>query len=157
MRIQRTTDYPDTSTTLDYPDEKKIQQTRQKQKNNNGRSGYKIQSTTDNPGFKQQRTIRMNKKKQRTMWIQKTTTDNPGYKEQERTIRIQKTTTTHDPNTKSDNNARSGCKKTDDPDAQNNSGRSEYKEQPTIRDKKKTTGDPGNKINNERYRYNKRK
>jgi hypothetical protein len=32
MRIQRTTNYPDTSTSSDYPGEKKIQQTRQKQK-----------------------------------------------------------------------------------------------------------------------------
>jgi len=59
MRIQRTTNYPDTSTSSDYPGEKNIQQTRQKQKktttadhdtrynqqrtsrdlNNNGRSG----------------------------------------------------------------------------------------------------------------------
>ena len=49
MRIQRTTNYPDTSTSSDYPGEKKIQQTRQKKKQqrqimiqdtiNNGQAG----------------------------------------------------------------------------------------------------------------------
>jgi hypothetical protein len=46
----------------------------------------------------------------------------PGYKKQQRTIRMQKKK-----------------QKTNDPDAQNNSGRSEYKEQPTIRDIKTHT------------------
>lgn len=112
MRIQRTTNYPDTSTSSDYPGEKKIQQTRQKRKktttadhdtrynqqrtsrdlNNNGRSGWKKKQNNGRCGYK------------------KTTTDNPGYKEQKRTIRIQKATTTHDPDTKN-NNARSGCTK----------------------------------------------
>jgi hypothetical protein len=55
-----------------------------------------------------------------------------GYKkQQQRTTRIQKTTT-HDPDTKKTTT-------TGDPDAQNNSGRSEYKEQPTIRDIKTHT------------------
>jgi len=60
---------------------------------------------------KQQLTIRDTKNKNARL----------GYKkQQQRTTRIQKTTT-------------------HDPDAQNNSGRSEYKEQPTIRDIKTHT------------------
>ena len=72
------------------------------------------------------------KKQQLTIRDAKNKNARLGYKKQhQRTTRIQKTTT-HDPDTKKTTT-------TGDPDAQNNSGRSEYKEQPTIRDIKTHT------------------
>ena len=77
-----------------------------------------IQSTTDKPGFKQQRTIRMKKTKKTTDDVDTKSNNNarPGYKKQQRTIRMQKKnkkqtirmhkTIADGPNTK--NNRRSG-------------------------------------------------
>lgn len=51
MRIQKTTDYLDTSKTSDYPDGGKIQQTIPKQNKKKQRQ-IRVQDTINKPGFK---------------------------------------------------------------------------------------------------------
>jgi hypothetical protein len=117
MRIQRTTNYPDTSTSSDYPGEKKNTTDQTETKKTQQRQ-IMIQTTTNKPGIKQQRTIRMKKTKKTTDDVDTKSNNNarPGYKKQQRTIRMQKKnkkqtirmhkTIADGPNTK--NNRRSG-------------------------------------------------